>query len=346
MYTVTTVTRGSAAGFAAALLFALLLCAFPEAAAAGARQGLSLCGSTLIPALFPMLFVTDYLFAHLSARRLPSAVKLGCGTVFSLVGGFPMGARALCAMVKQGDLSPKRAGWLLAAWVNAGPAFLLTGVGAGLFCSPRAGLLLLCALSAASLLMTAVLLFCTRHLRQETGLLFAPAAPDFFLSLSAAVGACTNLCGCVVLFSCAGAVAQRILPLPADGLACFLFYAATEVSSACAAAAGMPNGLALACAAVSLCGASVVMQLRAVTKPAGVSLLPFLLLRPVHLGLSLFALRLFARYFGGVSAVFLNTAHEVSPAAFYKTPLFSTALFLFCAAVVAGKRKICLFTNG
>lgn len=121
---------------------------------AQAAEALILCGKSVIPALFPFLVVSSLLIAlgfgewvspYLAGLmtplfRLPgltsSALLLG------LVGGYPIGAQTAADLYRQHLLTREETERLLAFCNNSNPVFLISVLGAGVFGSVRAGVLL------------------------------------------------------------------------------------------------------------------------------------------------------------------------------------------------------------
>lgn len=342
--------RGAGLRTAAALCFAALLVAFPADAKEGLRGGLELCYNVLVPSLFPFLFAADYLWSLLRpALRKSRGLCVFLCVVFSLCGGFPMGAKALAQARDLGALDDEQASLLLCGCVNAGPAYLLSGVGAGLFGSVRAGLLLLIPLTLASLLtLGLVRAGRARAFRRSAAPRAVPrtAPASLSLSLSGAVRATVGLCAYVLLFSCASALFFRLLALARvnNVFLCWLFTALCEVSSGCAAAGrvGSTAGLYLALASVSLCGASVLLQVRALAEPQGIRLLPLLLSRPLHLLLSTLLLRGLLAASGG--APVFAPAGPAAARLCVVSPELSFFLFLLALIVVGGRKTLSMFT--
>ncbi len=130
---------------------------------ARASEGLRLCAELIIPSLFPF-FVVSSLMARLGfpqllgqrlrrpARKLFGVSGDGATALFiGLTGGYPLGAAYLAELTEQGRLSPREAGRLLGFCNNSGPAFLVGALGAGVFSSLRAGLLLYASHALAAL---------------------------------------------------------------------------------------------------------------------------------------------------------------------------------------------------
>ncbi len=199
----------------AALCALFVLVTASPAVIRSASEGLRLCGELIVPSLFPF-FVISLLLAKLGlpqllGRRLspltrrffgvsgPGATALFIG----LAGGYPMGAAYLAELREQGRISSREAERLLGFCNNAGPSFLVGAIGAGVFDSVRAGLLLYAAHALAALLSGLLL----RNGETAAGEAAAPSreAPAFSAALSEAareaVPAILNVCAFVIVFT-------------------------------------------------------------------------------------------------------------------------------------------------
>lgn len=117
----------------------LLLILDSRCALESARQGLELCIRTVIPSLFPFLFlsalVTSALWGN-SGKILQLAARAvqlppGAEPLFlaGFLGGYPAGASAIGSAYRSGRLQKKTACQLLRFSCNAGPAFLFGMIG-------------------------------------------------------------------------------------------------------------------------------------------------------------------------------------------------------------------------
>ena len=144
------------------LCAAVCLVAWPREAMAATGDGLKLCGNVILPSLFPF-FVLSSLVVELGLSRYlgrlfqPVMAPLfrvngACASAVALgfVGGYPVGARTAIQLYQSGQCSRTEAERLLAFCNNSGPAFILGVVGAGVFASSRAGVLLCLAHALAS----------------------------------------------------------------------------------------------------------------------------------------------------------------------------------------------------
>jgi hypothetical protein len=351
MYKTATFHRLSAKlSFFLCLLFAGLLLAFPSIAADGVKKGLGTCFLAIIPSLFPFMFSVDYLFSRICANpKTPAGLAVGFAILFGVCGGFPMGAKALSDLVSREIITRERASALLAGLVNAGPAYLISGVGLGLFGNVRAGILLFVALSSASLICIAI---STRFIKKPGS---SPRAKPrnaaesvetgFSASMRFALQATLSLCAYVVFFSCIGAYISLFVERIHGGVVVTWFLnALCEVANGCAAAAaiGSRAGLILAGVAVSLCSISILMQVRGITRASGISLRWFFLLRPLHLCLVFLFLRTLIPLFPAWIDVYANAlVYRI----YSLSPLFSIFFILVAVIFILSEKQTALFTK-
>ena len=132
-------------------MFALLL--FPDTASHAVRSGLLLCGTTVIPALFPFLVLSRILIGILPKRTANWMSRLmehcfgvsgPCFTAFviSFLGSYPVGASAVVHLYESGTISKQDAERALRFCNNSGPGFFIGIVGGVIFHSTTAGIVL------------------------------------------------------------------------------------------------------------------------------------------------------------------------------------------------------------
>ncbi|MBR7142137.1 MAG: hypothetical protein IKD06_01210 [Clostridia bacterium] len=149
---------------------------FPAPCALAARGGLAVCAQTLVPSLFPFLvlatvFIRTGLASYLGRpfeglmRRLFWLPGSCAGVLLlGITAGYPVGAKAVTDMYRQGHCTAAQAKRMLCFCSNAGPAFVVSVAGAALFGRVEAGFWLLACQTAASFLCGAGLgLWARRH---------------------------------------------------------------------------------------------------------------------------------------------------------------------------------------
>lgn len=201
------------------LLASLALVLWPEQAMEAMRDGLRLCGNVILPSLFPF-FVLSSLVVELGMSRYlgkllePVMAPLfrvngNCAAALALgfVGGYPVGARTAIQIYERGQCSRTEAERMLAFCNNSGPAFILGAVGAGVFGSGLAGLLLYLVHLAASLVVGVLFRFYKSHEKPQTrksqGPQFQAASfPSAFTSsITGALQTTINICAFILFFT-------------------------------------------------------------------------------------------------------------------------------------------------
>lgn len=211
--------------FAAAVsaFFSLLFLFEPSVIIDGVRSGLGICGSSVIPSLFPFLVLSDFIvrsgLGNITGKkisavteklfRLPGAA--GCAIIMSLIGGFPVGAKMTAQLYESGEITQKQGRRMLLFCVNAGPAFVVGTVGSVMLSSSKAGILLLISLTVTSVCAGFVSgLFsekaCTKS--SQKNILFKPNV--LTESVSQAVQTMFGICAWVMLFSGLNALLARL----------------------------------------------------------------------------------------------------------------------------------------
>lgn len=294
----------------AALLTAVLPFWAPEACAQALKEGLRLCGGPLLLSLFPFLIVStlfvrtgagDLLgillrpLARLAGARAPSG---GGVLLMGLTGGFAPAANAASQAVRSGKLSPGEAAALLPACICSGPSFVILTVGQGMLGQTGVGVRLFAAQAVAGLLSAAVLCRVFRHPQTmdrpciDLSGSLPPLRLDTVIA-DAAVNYC-KLCGFILYFRLLVGGLGGIVP----GLR-LLAAMILEVCSGCDLASQTGRWASwLCCAAISLQGTSVLMQVRTIC-PQEISFRPLLISRLLHLPLSLGLFRLLLWLPGG-----------------------------------------------
>ena len=304
---------GRRAALAAALLVCMAVLLWQnETASAAVRQGLTLCARSVIPSLFPFFVVVSFavgcgFFAVLRRLGLPVGAAV---FLVGIVGGYPVGARTVGELYRGGGLARERAETLLTFCNNAGPSFIFSIAGVGVFGSQKIGLALygihiLSALAAGGLLDG---LRSVRNVSKTAGsdmktarCDMKPASnrtklagngtglPALFVScVGSAAAAVVNICAFVIFFLVVMALVRQAWPgLPPLALGLL------EVTGGITSLEASPAGFCMAAALLGWGGVSVHCQTAAVLEDTGLSLRRYLLAKALQAVISaLFALGL------------------------------------------------------
>ncbi|MBR6585076.1 MAG: hypothetical protein IKK69_05235 [Firmicutes bacterium] len=122
---------------AAAMFFAAVMVAFPAITEAGAKSAISIWLNSVVPVLLPFFIFADFIKRTADMERLPVKVY---PLVMAFLSGYPMGAKIVGDMVKQGVLTGSEGRYVLSYSLVTGPAFILGTVGAFLGSSQAAAI--------------------------------------------------------------------------------------------------------------------------------------------------------------------------------------------------------------
>ena len=226
---------------------AVLLLVFPKQTAAGVTQGLRLCFSSLVGSILPFLVVTK-LFLLRGLHRLPvwrrsffvrRVLRLpqSCAAVFvfSMVGGYPVGASMATDLWKCGGITRKQAQNLLLFCVGPGPSFAVSAVGVGMLGSAKAGVVLYASVVIGAVLTGMIARLCfgkkaAAPEKEPPAVQPLPVAESVDRAVRESVQTMVLICGFVALFQALLAL-PKALGLPQSAIA---FAAAVlEVTGAC-----------------------------------------------------------------------------------------------------------------
>ncbi len=222
-----------------AFVFFISLIFFPETAYSCAKNGLYICASTVIPSLFPITFASIFIMLILKNKKLKLLNKFAekilksngyCLLIFcfSLIGGYPTGAKLINEAYKNKKIPMEKAQSMCLYSVNSGAGFAVTAVGLGIFGSKEIGFVLYVSgiLSAITLALAFNFLKGARFIRQSDSFKSNQNIAEIF-TLSAANASKTvlSICGFVVLFSVINGMLKRFKYLKS---LCFI----TEITSA------------------------------------------------------------------------------------------------------------------
>ena len=186
----------------------------PSDSVAGVRDGLFLCGNTVIPSLFPFMILSDYLVrsgvsSGLGDKLSPATQKIfhlpgcsACVILMSLIGGFPVGAKMISQLYHSGELTEKQAQRMLWFCVNSGPAFIIGAVGATMLSSKKCGILLFLSQVVASLLIGFFSRFAAPKTVLSDSKIKSKINPSVLTeSVACATDSMLNVCAWILLFS-------------------------------------------------------------------------------------------------------------------------------------------------
>ena len=260
----------------------------PYSVTSGVRDGLVLCGNTLVPSLFPFLVISDYLvrsgLCNIIGEKLSSVTEKifrlpgcsACVIIMSQIGGFPVGAKMISQLFENRELSQKQAVRMMYFCVNSGPAFLIGAIGSTMLSSNTAGIILFAVQTITSLLIGFVMRFFGKDSAEEIkNIRIITDSSSVTDSVASATRAMLGTCSWVLVFS---SISRFLLRLTEFNSVFNLLYTMSEVTSGCAFACKRYPIFILS-AILGWSGFAVHMQLMPYIKKIGMPIGDFLLSR-------------------------------------------------------------------
>ena len=328
---------------AALVLVSILLIVFPKKSAFGAYFGIVNCLEIIVPSLFPFMVVTIFLTEsgyYKQIFSIPSALlskitgvdKNLCSLFFlGLIGGYQSAAKSVTILCKNNVILPECASILLCFCTNAGPAFLISAVGTGMYLSSSVGVILFIASIMSSF---SLMLFYAPKLNKINDLtnykINKGLVSCFVNSVKEACKTITFMSSFIVLFS----VAIYMVPEFSENFYYLksLLYGLLEVTSGVrASSAEISLTSILATAAICAFGGfCIILQIAAICSEANIKIFPFIFSRIIHTILSvLYTFLLLLTIPIEIKETFVSNASTAMPSV-YSAPLPALMLLICC----------------
>ena len=293
---------------AALLAFAVFLSA-PATYAQSIRDGISLWAVSVLPATFPLLFLTalltnSRLFFRFSKAFSPIAQKLfrvsgagGSVAILSALSGYPVGARTLLNLYEQFPYRKPEALRLACLASTSGPTFLVGVVGSMMFGSAQAGWIMLVSHLLAIYTVCFLLRFTARDV-PKTDTALVRTGGSLFDTVWSSIVSVLCVGGLIALFYCFTDMLSNIglfsFTSALGENACYaegILRGLMEMTTGCATLAQnkTPLAIALSCFLVTFGGLCVLLQQLSFLSRTGVRALPFIAIKFVQ-GLLSFAI--------------------------------------------------------
>ena len=193
------------------ILSAILICALiSDDISRYARGGLLLCYNVIIGSVFPFMILTDLIQSEFKvtsnnklAKLFVKAFKINSNAFSAFVCGclcgFPIGVKAADDLYRVGAIKNDEYERLIGFSNNAGPAFVISGIGVAMRGSLKDGIILYLSMLLSSI--TVGILFSLRCTPSKSIALIDTQKFDFTRSVKNATASTLNVCGFVTVFS-------------------------------------------------------------------------------------------------------------------------------------------------
>ncbi len=348
----------------AAIGMMLALLIWSAAFAQGIRDGISICLNNLIPSLFLFMILCSFFMESGIGKRMLSVLispiaklfhisKSGAAIFcFSLLGGFPIGAKLLSDAVKRNEMNPDTAERMLAYCVNCGPAFLISAVSIPVFHNYTVGIIVYCSQILAAVIIG---ILSGRKIKERTASAPSnktnaePASPAYSACFIRAVDSTARsmmlVCAFVLVFSGVSAVinelgviswlSHRLALIMTEQEAAALLFGIMEVTTGCNALFPAPSFLIFVII-TGFSGICVQLQIKAIMEK--IRMRYFYLFRPLYVLLSCFFSMILIRLFGGTASVF-GHQDAIIPKPFVVSPFFSVLLLILSLFLLLSVKK-------
>lgn len=326
-------------------IIAFYILANPKTVADGVKNGLTVIGNELIPALFPFMVLAKYI----SSGNISQTASRFCEkpshfifrtngngiTAFILgaLGGYPVGAKTVSDFYKSGKITKNEAERLFYWCINPSPSFTITAVGAFMLGSIRSGVMIYTSCLLASLTVG----ICCRFLWDKTDVSYTYPSPTedrknvFIASVTDSTEAMLAVCGWVLTFSALSAVAGS-LPL-SDSVNTFI-NSVLEVTLGCKTAVSSGFSLPIISSLVSFGGFAVLFQAGAYADFCGIKMSRLFCSRLINSALSGIYTSLFIKIFPQSTSVYIALGGTHSFLKLYHSIPATVILLFMCAVLI------------
>ncbi len=324
-----------------AILILILSLCFQDLTKRGIASGIDLVFTSIIPSLFPILILTDYI----SKTITQNSEKPKFLTLFflSLLSGYPSGALMIKNLLDSERIDYQDASRLLSGFVNPGPGFLIGIIGFSLFNSSLLGLIIFVSSSLASFFcfmlfkgncdLNKIKQNTTKHNTLKKN-------PNIIDSVKSSINALVTISGFVVLFSFIIEFLKVFLMPFVDSFIGCVAISLIEVTNAVniIASSRLDFKVYLVIFAVSICGFSVIMQIKSIFFGYNITLRYFFVSRVVHFTVCAVFTKLLLTLFPITLSV-ANLNHDAVKLPFSYSPLSSVVLLLVALVLLFGKKS-------
>lgn len=245
---------------ALAIMFLATLLIFPKESSKGVSEALLYCGSVVIPSLFPITFICLFIMELLKDKFYNAQYLIIF--IFSLLGGYIVGAKLIEEAFVKGNISKKSADILRCFCLNGGIGFIIIAVGSLIFNSQKIGIILYICHIFYSVLGFIIFYKKLKKPKKVISRKNQEKLSEIFcLTAQNTCDTVIKICGFVIIFSVVNAIFQK-LGIP------FYFSMFFEITTSLKSV----KNIFVAAFLLGFGGISVIFQVISVSKKSGVNL--------------------------------------------------------------------------
>ena len=313
----------------------------------GIKTGLEICAETLIPSLFPFLCLANIImlknadrtgiFSKVFSRLFALESELANVFLFSLIGGYPLGAMMTAQLYKNGKISKNNARRASLFCFCSGPAFCISAVGENMCLSKMLGIYLFISCALSSVLMGLILRLITKKDESAPAKNIPEKNGDFNSAIEKSINSMLSMCAWVII---ASAFVYLIKISPLNFTLKKYIVCVLEVTNGCAEVKNSPVLLA---GVLSFGGISVFLQIKKYLDEINLPYFKYFLVRIISSLVS-----------GGICflinslfPVAIKTSKEAISVKYFSfsAPLSALLLLSFCIFILDNKKGKLFFEN-
>lgn len=290
-------------------IIGFMLLRFPDNAGKGVTSGIEICMFTLLPSMFPFMFLVNILIETGLLEKgekiwLPITEKIFrlpgiCGPVifFSMIGGLPLGGKMTEDLYNKGYISIKQGQRMLFFCMNPGPSFVITTVGYYMLGSNQVGIMLYASVVLSSMIIGVLSSFIWSDAVTVKRINVKSVKPELknaiIDSASKSGRSMFNICVWVVLFSC---FAELVELLPLEDATKTFISCVSEITNGCRKSANL-YPLPLIAGIIGFSGFCAHMQIMPAIMKLRLGMKYFLSARIINAALSVLIFKFLAELF-------------------------------------------------
>ncbi len=287
-------------------LIIILFLMMPLSVSAAAKDALTLCLQSVIPSLFPFMAAAkcavitrdikeDNVFFKGIARLFNIPLSGVISFIFGLLCGYPIGAKTAFDLLREGRIEKREAIRLACFANNAGPAFVISVVGAEFLNSAFLGVIIYISHIAASVITGIIIRGQKReyiYSRDVSGRIpLTEAIPSAIYDSGLSV---INVTAVIMFFSAVSSLFFKIIPQTLSsnplymGLISGFFEITSGIKLVSSSSASLPLRLSVITMLTSFSGISIIFQTKAFAKGLNIKTTPCILCKVLSAFISFF----------------------------------------------------------
>jgi hypothetical protein len=331
------------------LILSVLCFVFSKDVSRGVIIAIGTCLNLIVPSLFVFLVLSIFIINTKISYYLFYPIRfifkfifkvddiVADALILSFLGGFPVGAKLLSQLVKNNQLKISDAQKITFFAVNAGPAFIISGISCTIFNNYKIGVIMLICQTISALFIAFFMRFNSTNIKTKTqNELPIDLLDEFIFAVNSSGVAILKMCVFILFFSGLIEILKTNLILPFDRVYQALFYGIIELSYGCNMLFGLNGIIAIIVASIISCfgGICVHFQIFQILKDCKMNIKKFYFYKLLQSLFSSILVYISLSAFDFSREVF-NQNSTVKPIIYEKSIDFSIVFLILCVLLLS-----------